>query len=319
MQPSLEHRDDNVDESSADIRGRNTSATFTFLRHSQKNSGNILNNGESGISTSGISPEGVERAEKIGSQIFTGRNINKGYVTQVERTRETLNAALSAAAIVEDTDVLEPGKTTNAFFSLPGMPISPESLKTYNGIFKRNQENYIRNNFRGNTFEELTPNQQEEVAEIAEEEALQWYLDFDNEQPDPNTPSPREHAAFVAYKMNKFINLTDYIASEKVIDLVSVGHKTSTEAFLKYVIERDEGDKTITGFNSLEEIGGSLKILDGWELKIVNDDQGEKHCTIRLQRENGQTQVYGLNLEVLRTLAHEHMKSEKIKPKRIDG
>lgn len=298
-------------------RGHNTEIHFTFVRHSQKSSGQIFSEGTEGISISGISETGKQRAEAYGNVQLSGRTINKAYATEVDRTRETLAYAFEGAQI--NPQILQTSDTARAFFSLPATSLSKKFMGQYEKIMLPRRQQYIDEHYPGKEFGELTPDEQEAAAEYAEEPAVEWYLSFDNERPDEETPSPREQAASVAFKINRLVHLPDYMPADKSVDLVSSGHKTSTEAFLKYCIERKIDGETLVGFDKLEEIGGSLKILDSWDLQIQNDDRGEKRITIVLRRENGETQEYGLNVSALQELAKKYIEANNLKPKKIDS
>lgn len=298
-------------------RGHNTEVRFTFVRHSQKASGQIFAEGAQGISTSNISEMGKQRAETYGKSQLAGRKITKAYATEVDRTKETLTSAFQAAEV--NPKILQKSETTQAFFSLPGFSGSKEFMKQYEAIMLPKRQQYIDEHYPEKKFNELTPDEQEAAAEYAEEPSIKWYLSFDDKRPDEETPSPREQATSIAFKINRLVHLPDYMPGGKSVDLVSSGHKTSAEAFLKYVIEREKDGETIIGFDNLEEIGGSLKILDSWDLRIQKDNQGKKHVTIILRRENGETQEYRLNIPVLTELAKEYIEANEIKPKKIDS
>ncbi|MBU1037371.1 hypothetical protein KKF32_05125 [Patescibacteria group bacterium] len=245
-----------------------------------------------------------------------------GYATEVKRTEETLRAAFDAGGIDPETKILEDQNPENikAFFALPGTSYSDEFLKEYDKRISPRREECLKQQFSGKKLKELTPDQQETVMEYAEEPAIEWYLSLDDKRFDDKTPSPREWARAVAFKMNRLINLPDYMPNDKSVDLVSAGHKTSTEAFLKYAITRKVQGEKVTGFDSLKDIGGSLKILDSWDLQVENDQEGNKQITIILRRENGDTQKFGIDLEVLRQLAQEHITAEdSIDAKKIDN
>ncbi len=297
-------------------RGHATEARFTFLRHSQKASARVFDQA-GGISLASISEQGLERAKTFGESQFVDRDVTKAYATKVNRTIETLQAAFAAAKI--NPDILQASNETDKFFSLPAQTGSKEFNEDYEAHMAPHRDAYMAEHFPGKKFDDLNPDEQEEVAEHAEEWAMEWYLAFDRERPDEGTPSPREHAARVAFKINRLVNLPDYMPEGKVVDLVSGGHKTSTEAFLKYCIQRQEGDTVIIGFDKLSEIGGSLKILDSWDLDIKNNEGGEKQITITLRRENGETQVYGVNLPALRELATEYLAAQQREPNTIDS
>jgi len=298
-------------------RGHNIEIRFTFIRHSQKATGQVFAEGIQGLSTSSISETGKQRAETYGKSQLAGRKITKAYATAIDRTRETLTSAFQAAEV--NPKILQRSETTQAFFSLPALAASKKFMQRYDAIMLPKRQQYIDEHYPGKKFNELTPDEQEMAAEYAEEPALGWYLYFGDKRPDEETPSPREQAASVAFKINRLVHLPDYMPGGKSIDLVSSGHKTSTEAFLKYVIERERDGENVVGFDNLEEIGGSLKILDSWDLWIQNDNQGKKHVTIILRRENGEIQKYRLNIPALTELAKEHIEANNIEPKKVDS
>ena len=68
----------------------------------------------------------------------------------------------------------------------------------------------------------------------------------------------------------------------------------------------------------LKEIGGSLKILDSWDIVAKTDDKGNPQITLTLRRENGKIQTYGINEGVLRKLSMEHIQNHKLPVKAID-
>jgi broad specificity phosphatase PhoE len=278
-------------------KGYNTTVIFTFLRHSQKQSGLVFAPDSTAYSRSSISKRGRERAARFGAIYLKGRRITDAYATTFARTKETLEAALTAAGI--HVPIIQPSKGVDAFYTLPESSESEKGAREYKKIFEDNKDKYTKLRYPERAFDDLTTDQQEEVAEIAEEPAIAWLLSFDNARPDPGTPSPREHAASVAFKMNRLISLADTLQSGKQVDIISCGHRTSTEAFLKYCL----------GFDDLTEIGGSLRILDSWTLSIQNNNLGKKNATLTLRRENGKEQKYGLDLDIVKKLATEHMAS----------
>lgn len=285
-------------------RGHNTEVRFMFVRHSQKSSGEVVNRAVTGMSVSDLSEGGKERARKLGERILTGRQPRKGYATSFDRTRETLEEALKGAGI--DLKILQEGKPNyQSYFALPEARRSPAFLKKYKAAMDVPKDAYMAEHYPGRRFEELSPDEQEEVMEYANEFAVEMYLQYGNQRPDSQTQSPRELAVEVAYKINRLITLPDHMPDGNSVDLVSAGHKTSTEAFLMYVILRQVDGRTVIGFQGLAEIGGSLKILDSWDLLVRNDATGEKTISITLNRESGEVQTFGVDLETLRTLVRD--------------
>lgn len=304
-------------ENNKERRGRNTEIHFTFVRHSQKTSGLIYTEDGSGLIDAEITEKGKARAADYGREVLSNRQIKKAYATDKDRTRQTLEAAFQAAGI--NPTILQKKEKIQAFFALPATPTSPEFRKKQEDAMRSKRDEYTAEHFPGQKFEELDPDGQEETAEYAEEPVFEWYLSFDNKRPDKDTPSPREFAASVAFKINRLINLPDFMPPDKSLDLVSVGHKTSTEAFLKYVLIHEIGGKHVIGLKTLAEMGGSLKIMDSWDLQVKNNEQGEKNITFVLRRENGETQEYKLDLETVKKLAKEYIEQNGLKPLKIDS
>ncbi|OGF33344.1 hypothetical protein A2478_01425 [Candidatus Falkowbacteria bacterium RIFOXYC2_FULL_36_12] len=296
-------------------RGKNTKVTFTFVRHSQKKSGNVFDG--AGVSLSNLSIGGIDRAGQYGKKNLTDRKVNRAYATEIDRTEETLRHALESAGI--DIKVLQKKQGASAFFELPIPEVDeadadPEINKKYVELMDKRKKEYINEHFPNANFKQLSSDEQEEIMEYAEEESVDWLV---NEAKDKSgVLISRFDATGVAFKVNRLLNLPDYMPGGRVIDLVSSGHKTSTEAFLKYALIQDNGKH---GLDSLEEIGGSLKILDSWDLVVENDMSGHKKVSFVLKRENGSEQKFDLDLEEIKKLAGEYMEAKNIKAKKIDA
>lgn len=293
----------------------NTELSFTFVRHSQKKSGEVYVG--DAISTSSISEGGITRARSWGKEQLSGRGVKKGYATCSDRTRETLAAAFESAGI--NSKILQNSEAVNAFFSFPGSSESASITEEYDRRFKEERLRIMKERYPDHDFGALSPDQQEEIAEIAEEPVVDWYLNYCEVRRDDKTSTTREHAAAIAFKINRLINLTDFMPSGTSVDLVSCGHKTSTEAFLKYTIIHDQVSKSKIGFDSLKEIGGSLKILDSWDLNVKNDGDGNKTVSLTIRRENGDIQQYGLDINSIKQLALEHIVASNITKRKIDN
>lgn len=290
-------------------RGSNVEVKFTFFRHSQKASGNVVEEG-GGLSKANLSERGRERAKDWGAQHLKDRLFNKVYATASDRTKETLQEALTGGE-VEGGDVLQASDKTRAFFSLPALEASNAFMGQYVQKMNEERDQILKAEFDGKELTELTPDEQEFVMERAEEPSIAWYLSFGDQKPDQDTPSPTEQAQAVAWKMNRLVQLADRLESEKEIDLISSGHKTSTEAFLQEVL-RESGV-------SLEEFGGSMKILDGWDFVAKTDVQGNKTIQITLRREDGGMQEVNVSEDVIKSLAHDYIERTGMKKKKADG
>lgn len=279
-------------------RGRNTEVRITFVRHAQKASPALLEKDLAQISQASISEAGAERARKFGKELArTGRRITKGFCTPVERTAETLREIFKEAPAVKGAEVI------GEYLGFRGAEFSPEVAKKYNEIMNKRKTEYMAKNFPGRNWDDLSLDEQTEAAEVSEEPAMQWYLDHGKERPDPDTPSPYEAASVVAYKLNRFINVTDHMPDGRVLDLLTAGHRTSTESFLKYCLIREVEGEKVTGFGKLEEIGGSLGLLDSWDLDIKNDEEGNRSMALSFRGKK-----YGVDSDKLREMAEDGRK-----------
>lgn len=310
--------------------GHNTEVLLSFTRHSQKSSGAVAAEG-GGISAAGISPGGIVRSEQFGAVHYKDRKPQKGYATKVTRTNETLEAALKGAGLKDKVAVLEEGKI-DSFFAFPGaFKWSKGFMDEYLKVMAPHEAKELANpRYKGVEKSKLSPDDQERIAEIAEEPAMDWWLNFDKQKPkdakdkdgkpivpaSDTTPSPYEIASLVGFKVNRLVNLTDRMPDGKKVDLMSVGHKTSTEAFLKYVLVLP--GKKEAEFDVLKQIGGSLRPLDTWDLSVRNDERGVKKVSITIRRENGQKTEYGVDLKVLSELSEKGSEFLGEKTKKID-
>lgn len=249
-------------------RGQNVAIDIVFARHAQKASAAIFNQELSGISSSSISPKGAELARQKGPQVLNSPV--KGYRTSSERTNETLKEMLRGTG---ETDEDKLDAMVGKYLGFEALSLAGPTLEKYNQITNDAKARYLSEKYPNQKYDDLSLDEQEEVMEMAEEPALQWYLDHDDQRPDSDTYSPKEMAGVIAYKLNRFANLPQYLKNGKEFQLAPVGHKTSTESFLKYMI----------GFKDLSEIGGSLKTLDHWNFDIKTDETGEENVTINFR------------------------------------
>ncbi|MEW6407513.1 MAG: histidine phosphatase family protein [Patescibacteria group bacterium] len=278
-------------------KGRNTEVRITFVRHAQKTSPKVFEQNLAQISRASISEKGAEQARELGRNLREqGRVATKGYRTPVNRTLETLQEIFSQ--MPAKSEKVKETQFIGEYLGFKAAEFSPETTKRYNTIMGEAKEKYLAEKFPGRNFDDLILDEQTEVAEVTEEPALQWYLDHDQTRPDPNTPSPYEAGSVIAYKLNRFINVADRMPSGKALDILTVGHKTSTEAFLKYCLVQETAQGRKVGFDRLEEIGGSMGLLDNWEIRITNDDQGNRSMRFFLRGRE-----YGIDLDKIREMA----------------
>lgn len=270
------------------IRGKNVEINFIFARHSEKVSGEIYEE-RSGISKSPLSDHGKEIAGEFGKGLKKeGIRPLGGYITESERTAETLREIFKNAEPID--------QVLRRYLSFPlGFPKDIE--EKFQEIFEQEREKLMKDNYPKAKFSELSPTEQEEIAWQASEPALEWLLSLDKGWPEPDKKSiPCQWASLVAYKLNRFINLSERQKNDTKMNLPpSIGHKTQTEPFLVYCLRGLES-KDLAG--RLKELGGGLHVMESWRLRIKTDDKGEKSVSILFRDKE-----YEVDLEKLRDLA----------------
>lgn len=268
--------------------GRNVEVNFIYARHSEKASGEIYGEGIN-ISKSLLSTGGKEKAQEFGRELKEqGIRPLGGYVTDSERTAETLRE------IFKTTEPID--QVLRRYLSFP-VEFPKEVEKTFQEIFEQERAKLMEERYPNMEFNKLSPNEQEEIAWQASEPALEWILSLDKDWPkfDKNSV-PCQWASIMAYKLNRFINLSGRLKNDTKMNLPpSIGHKTQTEPFLVYCLDGLES-KDLLG--RLKELGGGLHVMESWRLKIKTDEKGNKNVSILFRDKE-----YEVDLEKLRELA----------------
>ena len=98
-------------------------------------------------------------------------------------------------------------------------------------------------------------------------------LDFGEKKPDQSTLSPQKVAEQLASLVEHYAELTKRLYSGSKVDWILGTQQGLPEALLKEVLLRTEGDKKVSGFQNLAEIGGALRFAEmiDFEIKTNND------------------------------------------------
>lgn len=288
-------------------RGNNVTIHNYWVRHTQKASGEIFNAAQSGISTSNISEGGATRAEERGRAFLAGKHGAKGYKSTSPRTLETFDALMRGYA--ESNPRAPIRETVNVRQALVAPSGNKEFLGEYNEKWSKNKEQLLAAGIAAGKypdveFGKLSPDQQEEIAETAEEPVTREWIDNPNSEMAKNFP-PRIQAANFAVLFNRrHERMAKKLNANSEIDLFHNTHKTATEPFLASgVLIRKSDGKRIT---KLEDIGGSLQILDQWESIVKTDEQGNPVTVVKIRGEE-----FGLDSEAYNQLVSEGQQAEK--------
>lgn len=228
----------------------------------------FLRHGEKGEGGE-ITEEGKNQASKFGEDLES-KNAIKGYSSPVKRVIETVERVIESAP--------HDKKLTTRVRTEIGIPpsTSEKFLKKYRELEKQGPDT-----------------------------AAEWHLSFGFNRPDAKTPSPHENAEAIAYILDRYIRMADKLYSGSKVDLINGTHQGFPEALLKEILIRQEGNKTILGFEKLEEIGGALRPTEGMEFAIKTDESGNKIINL-----NFRGKQYDLDINKLAELAEEYAKRQ---------
>jgi len=135
---------------------------------------------------------------------------------------------------------------------------------------------------------EVRRKQQAAGEDKADEVVTDWFLSFEDKNPDMGTFSPIETAAMIARRIDIYSRMADRLNSGSNVDLVNISHDFPIAAFLKEILVRDIDGKSVKGFSSIAEIGGPIGYNDGFEVLIHNDQVGQKQISLNLRGETCQ-------------------------------
>lgn len=272
--------------------GANVDVRNFWIRHAQKVSGEVINAEQTNLSPSSISESGKIKSKEYGKRITAHKYGSKGYVSKLARTTETLEKILEGYQ-EQNPDILIRSLRVREELT---MDMPKEFVALYDKGFQANKKKILEE--RGLTetdFPKLSPDEQEKIAEEAEEPFMREWLDVENSEL-AKLYSPREAAARFANLFNKrHEKLGQKLYSGSEVDLFHATHKTITESFLvSGVLTRKSDGQQIT---KIEQLGSSLPTLGSWESELTTDGNGTPQVVVRIRGEE-----YEVNPTVLEDL-----------------
>ena len=130
-------------------------------------------------------------------------------------------------------------------------------------------------------YSELSSDQQEKIAEQAEEPIITEWLDNPASNLAEAYPPIDAAADFAVLFNRRHARMAKKLDDGSKIDLIHVTHKTITEPFLvSGVLIRKSDNQKIT---KLAQLGGSLEILAGWESEFSTDSEGKGETIVRFR------------------------------------
>ena len=281
--------------------GANVLVRNYWIRHAQKISGEITNTEGNAWSSSSISKHGAKSAKKYGEAITASKDGAKGYVSSSMRTLQTLEKIFEGYKQTNPDKPIYPARVVKEL----GSEAVPEFLTLYNLKFIMHRKKILeQRKILESNFAFLTPDEQEEIAELAEEPVMREWLDNPSSELARLLPPQQAAARFARLFSRRHEKLVTKLHSGSEMDLFHVTHKTITEPFLvSGVLVRKTDKKRITG---LEQLGGSLKILEDWQSIITTDRFGNLNVVVKFRGEE-----YEIDWQILESLLTISLKNNK--------
>ncbi|MFH1890583.1 MAG: hypothetical protein ABIJ91_03405 [Candidatus Kuenenbacteria bacterium] len=261
---------------------RNVEVTNYWGRHTQKKSGEVFSVSGDGISTSAISGPGAKRAEDLGKKDMAPKsnaNVAKGYRSDQIRTEETLDNIFTGYQKVKPNTKIEKAVRIKEELSLS---YPKEFDKLYDQKWTVNKKIIMtEKNIPYENFSKLSPDEQEKIAEKAEEPVIQEWLSSPDSELAKLHP-PKDAAADFAVLFNqRHERLVRKLKDDTKLDLFHNTHKTVTEPFWVsgVLIDNKTGEK----ITKLEQLGESMAVLEYWTSKVKTDNEGKMEIIVEIR------------------------------------
>ncbi|MDP2684864.1 MAG: histidine phosphatase family protein [bacterium] len=236
--------------------GENVIIHALFIRHGEK------------VMSDDIETPLTSKGEKISREKgrqMSKRDAVKGYTSDTERTIATADAMVEESPTVKKMNLKKISHLSYVY----------DKEGSFAKEFSRQRKEIL-----GDDFQSLSAEEQEEKIRQMSLQMTDYYLSFGDKRPDDESYSPVETAATMARVVDKYMRMADKLKSGSKVDLVNTTHDFNIAAFLKEVIIREVDSQQVTGFDSIDDIGGLIEYNDGFEALIKIDGNGQKSLKI---------------------------------------
>ena len=254
-------------------KGRDVLVRNFYFRHAEKASAVIGDVKTGEISKSAISSNGKRESLMLGNQMpELAEQIEVGW-SGIDRSLETIEAKIEG----------DQKDSRNIFAKehpeLAGL--APEEwAKLYIIKWEENKREILnKRKISEKKYPILPPGEQAEISEIAEEPVISEWINDQNSDLAKLNP-PENVAANIAVLIREDIEKTEELESGSKLDQLRGTHKTIMEPLLMRVLKLENGQKPKT----LEEIGGSLGLNDGFEIDSFINQTGQKNLKFIMYR-----------------------------------
>lgn len=282
-------------ENAPEKYGRNVKVVNYWNRHAQKKSAEGFDSSTGGISLSNISPKGFVDSINFGKGIKASElGVVRTYVSKIERTTETAKGILKGyeeanpEAAIRDITISERltapiGEFPKDFFDLYIKKFSESRDKLM-----------IEKGLAPSNFDKLSPDDQADIAEVAEEPVIEEWLSKGTELNNVFDPAiAAKDFGRLFYFHN--IRIPGLVHSGSELDLLHVSHRAIMEPFLVsgVLISQDNGQRV----TDIKELGGAMNLLEGWKSTTETDENGVKRLIVKLRGKS-----YDVDMEMLREM-----------------
>ena len=264
-------------------KGENVTIHAIFIRHGEKKYD--PNNPETTLT-----PEGEIKSLEFGKS-RTKKDMIKPYTSDTPRTRRTAELATESSPM-ENKGTMRTRKEISFTYDENGQFLLD--------VMK------IKKDILGEDFNNLDDEEKQKRLKRATIKQVDFYLNFKDRRPDPMTYSPVETASGIAKLVDRYIKMSGKLNSGSNVDLVNATHDFNLAAFLKETIVREIEEKKVRGFQSIEEIGGSMDFNENFEIIINRKDQNNISAKISFRGLE-----YELDMDRIKELVEVAKKLEK--------
>lgn len=243
-------------------RGENVTIHAVFTRHGEKV--HDPDNPETPLT-----PEG-EAGSKAAGEKRPAVDAIKSYTSKTQRTEDTGKFMVEGSPT--DNKMTQRIRDNLGFHYEEESPFMKELMDKKKEIL-------------GDNYNDLQASEQIARLEKANSVMTDLYLKFGADRPDETTYSPVETAATMAQVVDRYVSMADKLNTDSEIDLINATHDFNLAAFLKEVMIRNIDGENVTGFDSIDEIGGAVGFNEGFELLIKNDADANKSLKILFRDE----------------------------------
>lgn len=294
--------------------GLNVKVTNFWGRHASKQSAAIATENGQQISNSSITKAGAEAAKRLGTTFTSSKDGVKPYVSSSPRAGETADNILFGYQ-AENPGVPIRDRTVSGFLSPDVVP--SQFLSLYNQKFLQSRNNLMEQ--RGQDpadYDNLSLEEQEEIAERSEEPVMAEWINQEqgegHNQLQELFPLDDATANFANFFNRHNSRIVEKLYNGSEVDLVHISHRLIMEPFITSgILIRSKDGKRIT---DLDEAGGAIAILEGWQSVASTDDQGKKNIKVILRGEE-----YRVDQELLEKYTREYLEREKAKSQNNEG